>query len=89
NVAEVASVGGFVKQYQVVLDPQKLAGYGITLDEVIKAINEANQEAGGSVIELGEAEYMVRATGYLENLDDFRSVPLKSGATGIPVQLGD
>jgi len=89
NVAEVASVGGFVKQYQVVLDPQKLAGYGITLDEVIKAINEANQEAGGSVIELGEAEYMVRATGYLENLDDFRSVPLKSGVTGIPVQLGD
>ncbi|WP_291810993.1 efflux RND transporter permease subunit [Limnobacter sp.] len=89
DVAEVASVGGFVKQYQVVLDPQKLAGYGITLDEVIKAINEANQEAGGSVIELGEAEYMVRATGYLENLDDFRSVPLKSSAAGIPVQLGD
>lgn len=89
DVAEVASVGGFVKQYQVVLDPQKLAGYGITLDEVVKAINEANQEAGGSVIELGEAEYMVRATGYLENLDDFRSVPLKSSATGIPVQLGD
>jgi len=89
NVAEVASVGGFVKQYQVVLDPQKLAGYGITLDEVVKAINDANQEAGGSVIELGEAEYMVRATGYLENLDDFRSVPLKSSATGIPVQLGD
>ncbi|WP_348700976.1 CusA/CzcA family heavy metal efflux RND transporter, partial [uncultured Limnobacter sp.] len=89
DVAEVASVGGFVKQYQVVLDPQKLAGYGITLDEVVKAINDANQEAGGSVIELGEAEYMVRATGYLENLDDFRSVPLKSSATGIPVQLGD
>jgi copper/silver efflux system protein len=89
DVAEVASVGGFVKQYQVVLDPQKLAGYGITLDEVVMAINNANQEAGGSVIELGEAEYMVRATGYLENLDDFRSVPLKSSATGIPVQLGD
>ncbi|MBU0785101.1 MAG: efflux RND transporter permease subunit [Gammaproteobacteria bacterium] len=89
DVAEVASVGGFVKQYQVVLDPQKLAGYGITLDEVTTAINNANQEAGGSVIELGEAEYMVRATGYLENLDDFRSVPLKNSASGIPVQLGD
>lgn len=89
DVAEVASVGGFVKQYQVVLDPQKLAGYGITLDEVVMAINNANQEAGGSVIELGEAEYMVRATGYLENLDDFRSVPLKSSATGIAVQLAD
>ncbi|MDZ4050760.1 MAG: CusA/CzcA family heavy metal efflux RND transporter, partial [Limnobacter sp.] len=89
DVAEVASVGGFVKQYQVVLDPQKLAGYGITLDEVVMAINNANQEAGGSVIELGEAEYMVRATGYLENLDDFRSVPLKSSDTGIAVQLAD
>jgi len=89
DVAEVASVGGFVKQYQVVLDPQKLAGYGITLDEVVMAINNANQEAGGSVIELGEAEYMVRATGYLEDLDDFRAVPLKSSDTGIAVQLGD
>lgn len=89
NVAEVASVGGFVKQYQVELDPQKLAGYGITLDQVIQAINDGNQEAGGSVIELGEAEYMVRATGYLENLEDFRSVPLKASLAGIPVQLGD
>lgn len=89
DVAEVASVGGFVKQYQVVLDPQKLASYGITLSQVIEAINNANQEAGGSVVELGEAEYMVRATGYLENLDDFRSVPLKTSAGGIPVQLGE
>lgn len=89
DVAEVASVGGFVKQYQVELDPQKLAAYDITLDQVIQAINDANQEAGGSVIELGEAEYMVRATGYLENLEDFRSVPLKASLTGIPVQLGD
>lgn len=89
DVAEVASVGGFVKQYQVELDPQKLASYGITLNQVIEAINNANQEAGGSVLELGEAEYMVRATGYLENLDDFRSVPLKTSAGGIPVQLGE
>ena len=87
--AEVASVGGFVKQYQVEIDPQKLAGYGITLNQVIEAINNANQEAGGSVIELGEAEYMVRATGYLENLEDFRAVPLKTSATGIPVQLDE
>nr|WP_294888163.1 efflux RND transporter permease subunit [uncultured Limnobacter sp.] len=89
DVAEVASVGGFVKQYQVEIDPQKLAGYGITLNQVIEAINNANQEAGGSVIELGEAEYMVRATGYLENLEDFRAIPLKSSASGIPVQLGE
>lgn len=89
DVAEVASVGGFVKQYQVSIDPQKLSAYGITLNQVIEAINNANQEAGGSVLELGEAEYMVRATGYLENLDDFRSVPLKTSASGIPVQLGE
>ncbi len=89
DVAEVASVGGFVKQYQVVLDPQKLAGYGITHDEVIEAINNANQEAGGSVLELAEADYMVRATGYLENLDDFRAVPLKVSSSGIPVLLGE
>ncbi|WP_370263546.1 efflux RND transporter permease subunit [Limnobacter sp.] len=89
NVAEVASIGGFVKQYQVVIDPQKLAGYGITLNEVITAINQANQEAGGSVIEMAEAEYMVRATGYLENLEDFKAIPLKTTAAGIPVQLGD
>lgn len=89
DVAEVASVGGFVKQYQVAIDPQKLASYGITLNQVIEAINNANQEAGGSVLELGEAEYMVRATGYLENLDDFRSIPLKTSASGIPVQLGE
>jgi copper/silver efflux system protein len=89
DVAEVASVGGFVKQYQVSIDPQKLAAYGITLNQVIEAINNANQEAGGSVLELGEAEYMVRATGYLESLDDFRAVPLKTSAGGIPVQLGE
>ena len=89
DVAEVASVGGFVKQYQVSIDPQKLSAYGITLNQVIEAINNANQEAGGSVLELGEAEYMVRATGYLENLDDFRAVPLKTSAGGIPVQLGE
>ena len=89
DVAEVASVGGFVKQYQVVLDAQKLAGYGITHGEVIEAINNANQEAGGSVLELGEADYMVRATGYLENLDDFRAVPLKVSDSGIPVLLGE
>ena len=76
DVAEVASVGGFVKQYQVVLDPQKLAGYGITLDEVVMARNNAKQEAGGSVIELGEAEYMVRGLGYLKSIEDIRKIPL-------------
>jgi Cu(I)/Ag(I) efflux system membrane protein CusA/SilA len=73
NVAEVASVGGMVRQYQIVLDPDKLAAYGIPHTRVVEAIRRANQEAGGSVLELGEAEYMVRASGYLKTLDDFRA----------------
>ena len=67
NVAEVASVGGMVRQYQIVLDPTSCAAYGIPHAQVIDAIRKANQEAGGSVLELGEAEYMVRASGYLQD----------------------
>jgi copper/silver efflux system protein len=89
NVAEVASVGGQVRQYQVVLMPDRLRAYGITHREVIEAIRGANQETGGSVLELGEAEYMVRATGYLRNLEDFRRIPLRAGVSGVPVQLAD
>jgi Cu(I)/Ag(I) efflux system membrane protein CusA/SilA len=89
NVAEVASVGGMVRQYQIVLDPDKLAAYAIPHTKVVEAIQKANQEAGGSVLELGEAEYMVRASGYLQSLEDFRSVPLMTSAAGIPVRLGD
>ena len=89
NVAEVASVGGMVKQYQVVLDPAKLIAYGIPHEGVIAAIRAANQEAGGSVLELAEADYMVRASGYLQSLDDFRAIPLGASATGVPVRLSD
>ena len=89
NVAEVASVGGMVRQYQVVLDPGKLATYGIPHTQVVEAIQKANQEAGGSVLELGEAEYMVRASGYLQSLDDFRQVPLMTTDAGVSVRLGD
>lgn len=89
NVAEVASVGGMVKQYQVVLDPLKLAAYGVTHQQAIAAIQAGNQETGGAVLELAEAEYMVRAGGYLKTLDDFRAIPLKTVAGGIPVKLGD
>ncbi|MEO7244157.1 MAG: efflux RND transporter permease subunit [Rubrivivax sp.] len=89
NVAEVASVGGMVRQYQVVLDPDKLAAYRIPHTRVVDAIQRANQESGGSVLELGEAEYMVRASGYLQTLDDFRKVPLLSTDTGVSVRLGD
>jgi Cu(I)/Ag(I) efflux system membrane protein CusA/SilA len=89
NVAEVASIGGLVKQYQVVLDPDRMRGLGITIDKVKSAIRDSNNETGGSVLELGEAEYAVRATGYLKSLDDFRSVPVGLGSGGTPVLLGD
>jgi Cu(I)/Ag(I) efflux system membrane protein CusA/SilA len=89
NVAEVASVGGLVKQYQVVLDPDRLRALGITLERVKQALRDSNNEAGGSVLELGEAEYAVRATGYLKNLDDFRQVPVGLGAGATPILLGD
>jgi Cu(I)/Ag(I) efflux system membrane protein CusA/SilA len=89
NVAEVASIGGMVRQYQVVLDPDKLRAYGITHAKVIAAIGQANQETGGSVLELGEAEYMVRSSGYLQSEDDFRKIPLTTSDAGVPVRLGD
>ncbi|MBT2325251.1 efflux RND transporter permease subunit [Variovorax paradoxus] len=89
NVAEVASVGGMVRQYQVVLDPDKLAAYRIPHTKVVEAIQKANQETGGSVLELGEAEYMVRASGYLQSLDDLRKVPLMTTDAGVSVRLGD
>ena len=89
GVSEVASVGGMVRQYQVVLDPARLRSYGIAHSRVIEALRNANREAGGSVLEMGEAEYMVRASGYLRTLDDFRAVPLTASEAGVPVRLGD
>jgi copper/silver efflux system protein len=88
GVAEVATVGGMNRQYQVVLDPLKLAAYGVTHGQVREALMAGNQETGGSVLELAEAEYMVRASGYLKTLDDFRAVPLAARGS-IPVKLGD
>jgi Cu(I)/Ag(I) efflux system membrane protein CusA/SilA len=89
NVAEVASVGGMVRQYQIVLDPGRLRAYGIPHTRVVAAIQGANRETGGSVVELGEAEYMVRAGGYLKTLDDFRAIPLATSKGGIAVTLKD
>jgi len=88
GVAEVATIGGMVRQYQVVLDPDQLAAYRIAHGQVIEAIRRANQEAGGAVVELGEAEYMVRASGYLKTLDDFRAIPLMTTDAGVSVRLG-
>jgi len=89
GVAEVASIGGMVKEYQVLLDPVKLAAFGITQGQAVDAIRRANQEAGGSVLEMAEAEYMVRASGYLKTLDDFRAIPLRTASGGVPITLGD
>ena len=89
GVAEVAAVGGMVKQYQVILDPERLRAYRITVDQVKRAIRRANRESGGSVIELAEAEYMIRARGYLQGLDDLRAVPVGITRQGTPVLLKD
>ncbi|WP_313485436.1 efflux RND transporter permease subunit [Stutzerimonas kunmingensis] len=89
NVAEVATIGGMVKQYQIVLDPLKMASLAVTQAQVIEAIGKANQETGGAVLELAETEYMVRASGYLQTLEDFRQIPLQLSARGVPVTLGD
>jgi copper/silver efflux system protein len=89
NVAEVASLGGMVRQYQVVLDPDRLRAFNITQQKVIEAVQKANQETGGSVVEMAEAEYMVRASGYLKTLDDFRNIPLATTDAGVAVRLGD
>jgi Cu(I)/Ag(I) efflux system membrane protein CusA/SilA len=89
NVAEVASVGGMVRQYQIVLYPERLRAYGIPHSKAIQAVQNANRETGGSVLELGEAEYMVRASGYLKTLDDFAAIPLSVSESGTPVMLKD
>jgi len=89
NVSEVASVGGMVRQYQIVLDPERMRAFGIPHMKVMDAVQRGNQESGGSVLELGEAEYMVRASGYLQSLDDFRKIPLMTTEAGISVRLGD
>ena len=89
NVAEVATLGGFNKQYQIVLDPSRLRAFKLPVETVMKAVQDANGETGGSVLELAEAEYMVRARGYLKTLDDFRSIPVALGDNGTPVLLRD
>jgi Cu(I)/Ag(I) efflux system membrane protein CusA/SilA len=90
GVAEVASLGGYVKQYQVNVDPARLQAYGIGLDKVEEAIRRGNADAGGEVIELGEAEFMIRGLGYLRGLEDIRELPLAAaGASGAAVRIKD
>ena len=88
DVSEVASIGGMVRQFQVVLEPDRMRALGVTQAMVIEALQQANQASGGSVVEMAETEYMVRSRGFLKSLDDFRAIPLSvSGAT--PVMLRD
>ncbi len=89
GVSEVASIGGMIKQYRVVVDPVKLQAHGIPLSHVKMAIKQNNAETGGAVVEMAEAEYMVRATGYLKGLDDLKKIVLKADANGTPVTLAD
>lgn len=87
GVSEVATIGGMVKQYQVMLSPTKLKAYHLTLAKVKMAIDKANKEVGGSVIEMAEAEYMVRAKGYLKTKEDFEHIPLGVTNEGTPILL--
>ncbi len=89
GVSEVATIGGMVRQYQVVVDPDKLRAYNLTLPAITSAIRRGNMESGGSVLEMAEAEYMVRASGYIQGLDDLESIPLGVSSNGTPVLLSD
>ena len=89
GVSEVATVGGMVKQYQVVVDPDRLRAYSFDIKHVKHAIQRANQEVGGSVIEMAEAEYMVRAKGYITGIEDLNHIPLGVNKSGTPILLRD
>ena len=89
GVSEVTTVGGMVKQYQVVLDPDRLRAYKLPLAKIRMAIKRANKEVGGSVIEMAEAEYMIRATGYIQKEEDLRQIPLGMNKNGVPILLKD
>jgi len=89
GVAEVASVGGMARQFQIEVNPNRLAAYKLSLEQVGQAVRDSNLSGGGSVVEMGRAEYMVRARGYLKTLEDFRQIPLGADAHGIPIRLQD
>lgn len=89
GVAEVATIGGMVKQYQVIVDPDRLSALNLTLAQVSDAIQRGNREVGGSVIEMAETEFMVRATGYIQGIEELQQIPLKISERGVPLLLGD
>ncbi|MBI5494427.1 MAG: efflux RND transporter permease subunit [Deltaproteobacteria bacterium] len=89
GVAEVATVGGFQKQFQITVDPERLANLGLTLSDVLRAVRRSNADVGGRVLEMSGREYFVRGRGYVKSLDDLRAIGLRTGPTGAPITLGD
>lgn len=89
GVSEVASIGGYVKQYQVEVDPNVLEAYHIPLSKVIKAIKESNKDVGGRLIEMAETEYMVRGLGYIKSIADLKTIPVGVDQNGTPIRLQD
>jgi Cu(I)/Ag(I) efflux system membrane protein CusA/SilA len=89
GVAEVASLGGFVRQYQVLVDPNRLRSLDVALEEVVRAVRESNEEAGGQSLELAGTEYVIRGRGYVERAHDLRRIALRSGESGVPIYLED
>jgi Cu(I)/Ag(I) efflux system membrane protein CusA/SilA len=89
NVAEVAPIGGFVKEYQVVLKPEKLLAYNLPISAISTAIQQSNNDVGGSTVEMSENEYMVRSRGYLNGLADLAKVPVGLGKNGTPIMLDE
>ena len=87
GVSEVASIGGFVKQYQVVVDPNKLRAYNMPMQKIKKAIQRSNNDVGGKLVEMGETEFMVRGLGYIKSIDDLYNIPLDVDENGTPVLL--
>jgi Cu(I)/Ag(I) efflux system membrane protein CusA/SilA len=89
GVAEVASIGGMVRQFQIEVNPNRLAAYNLSMEQIEQAIRDSNTTGGGSVMEMGRSEFVVRAQNYLRNLDDFRNIPLGVNAQGVPIRLDD
>ncbi len=89
GVAEVASVGGYVRQYQIAIDPLKLRAYGIPISRIKEAVQRSNRDVGGRLLELAEKEFMIRGRGYIESIDDIRKISLGTDRTGTPVRLRD
>jgi len=87
GVAEVASIGGFVKQYQVIVDPNKLVAFNIPLQKIRMAIQRSNNDVGGKLVEMGETEFMVRGLGYIKGIEDLQNIPLKINKRGTPILL--